>query len=285
LVSAEAKIPHITGIITIGAKGIFFKPIIILKNLQRIKSLNHFSEECCFATSINGWITKNLFLYFAFQFCSEVSCYRIQLPIDLQNEKILLILDNRTSRYNLWAAFVFRYFGVDVILLPSHTTHFMQAFDVAVASPLKTAFKIQLHDLQKNILNEDLSKRGKSEKLRYILIEAFLNALSIGGNRRNIKAGFATTEFYPFDPSQHLGSKYIRENMLDNFKEPESYVPENFRTSLLTSDESIQELAMFELKRALTEEELNTFTPFAIYQKMMDQNIICGRPLTPIAEG
>jgi hypothetical protein len=284
LVIADAKIPHITGIITIGASGITLKPVIILKNIQRIKSLNQFSEECYFTTSLNGWITKNLFLYFAFQFCSEISRYRIKLPVDLQNKKILLILDHHTSRYNLWAALVFRYFGVDVVLLPSHTTHFLQAFDVSVAAPLKTAFKEQLRELLKKMAHEDLSQRGKSEKLRFVLIEAFLNALSIGANRKNIISGFTTTGFYPLDPSKPLGSKYIRENQHDDFREPDPYVPENFNKSVLTSDESIQELAMLELRREITEEEINSFDPAIVYPNMMNQSVITGRPLTPIPE-
>jgi hypothetical protein len=284
LVTADTKVPHITGIIIIGAKGIVLKPVIILKNIQKIKSLNQFSEECCFTTSSNGWITKNLFLYFAFHFCQEVSNYRIQLPVDLQHNKILLILDNHSSRFNLWAVLVFRYFGVDAVLLPSHTTHFMSAFDVAVVSPLKIAFKEQLHELLKKISQEDLSRRGKSEKLRFTLVEAFLNALSIGAHRKNIKSGFSATGISPLDPSKPLASKYIRENNLSDFKESEEYIPENFKTSLLTSDESIQELAMFELKRELSDEEINNFNPSVVYQKMMKQSVIYGKPLSPISE-
>jgi hypothetical protein len=138
LVKAQGKLPHLTGVCTISAAGTCFRPIVILKQLYQLKSLKQFENDTSFATSANGWITSDLFLMFAIDFCAQLSFYRLQLPDEIADDPVLLILDGHGTRRNLRAMMIFDLFNVDVLILPGHTTHVLQPFDVGIASPLKT---------------------------------------------------------------------------------------------------------------------------------------------------
>jgi hypothetical protein len=52
-------VPHLTGIVSISGGGDAVKPIVILKNLQNLGELIDLKPHCLFATSVNGWITKD----------------------------------------------------------------------------------------------------------------------------------------------------------------------------------------------------------------------------------
>ena len=55
--------------------------------------------------------------------------------------RALLILDGHASRINFSALEYLSRACCDVIILPAHTSHITQPFDVAIASPLKNIYK------------------------------------------------------------------------------------------------------------------------------------------------
>jgi hypothetical protein len=165
LVTSQSKFPHLPGVVAISATGQLLKPLIILKSLKKLKSLSQFSDLCYFSTSLNGWITKELFIYFAFIFVQQISHYRLSLPDNIREERILLILDGHSTRLCFDAALIFSIWNIDVLILPSHSSHLIQPFDVAVASPAKVEFKKELDKHLKEIMDTDPEKREKSAKL------------------------------------------------------------------------------------------------------------------------
>jgi hypothetical protein len=80
LVTAQTKLPHLTGFVSISATGQVLKPLIILKFLKKLKTLSIFEDHCFFSTSFSGWITKDLFTYFALIFIVQISQYQLDLP-------------------------------------------------------------------------------------------------------------------------------------------------------------------------------------------------------------
>jgi hypothetical protein len=95
------KIPHLTGCITVNGAGI------------------------------------NIFTFWCICFIAQIQNYRLNLPEEIRDDNILLILDGHKARINLDAAILLAYFNITVLVLPGHTTHVLQVFDISIASSLK----------------------------------------------------------------------------------------------------------------------------------------------------
>jgi hypothetical protein len=166
LVTAQAKFPHLTGMIAVSAAGNTIRPLIILKSLKSLKSLTKFSHQCFFASSDSGWITKDLFAFFALIFISEISRYRMTLPESIRNDTILLIVDGHKSRLSYEASVIFDIFNIDLLILPAHSSHLLQPIDVAVTGPLKGEFRRILDREMAKLMLSGQQGRCKSELLR-----------------------------------------------------------------------------------------------------------------------
>jgi hypothetical protein len=79
--------------------------------------------------------------------------------------------------------------------LPSHTSHKLQPCDVGVVAPLKTAYRDEVERLNRG----GVDKVGK-EHFTYLYQPARDRALT----KRNIKAAWAATGLFPFDPKRVL---------------------------------------------------------------------------------
>jgi hypothetical protein len=102
LVAAMEHVPHLTGMVSISSSGVVLNPIIIFKNLQHLRNLADYEIHCFFATSLNGWMTKHLRVYYALVFCAQITNYRLTLPLALRDDKMLLIIDGHKTRcFNL----------------------------------------------------------------------------------------------------------------------------------------------------------------------------------------
>ena len=198
---------HITACVTIGACGYLIKPMFILPNKRKIDGLEEFQMDAYFASSISGWMNKKLFTYWALCFLSEILIYRLQLPASLRHERILLILDGHKSRANFFVAKLFDHFGIDILILPGHTSHMLQPFDVAVASSLKTEFKKNLiaYEFDGNQVGIDGEKMNMAE-VRKMLVICMIDALRKSGTLANIKKGFAKAGIVPLNRNIPLSS-------------------------------------------------------------------------------
>jgi hypothetical protein len=85
--------------------------------------------------------------------------------------------------------------NITLCRLPSHTSHKLQPCDVGVFAPLKTAYRDDVERLNRG----GIDKVGK-EHFTYLYQPARDRALT----KRNIKAGWAATGLFPFDPKRVL---------------------------------------------------------------------------------
>jgi hypothetical protein len=113
---------------------------------------------------------------------------------------MLLIIDGHKTRLNLTAALIFWLSGIGVLVLPAHSTDLLQMFDVAVAGPLKTAFKHELDRQISQLVKENHDHGDKAQCLRRILVESFLNGAYRGATPANIVSGFRATGVRPSIP-------------------------------------------------------------------------------------
>lgn len=210
LIPEAVKVPHLTGCVTFTASGVFFDPLIILPNKKTLRKLEQYSGLCYFAGTMAGWETKNTFIYYCIILITQLSIYRQNLPKEIQNDRIVLIVDGHPSRFSFQACLILYLFDVDLVLLPPHTSHLLQAFDVSVAAPLKTNFKQELitERFDSFVQNGvDISKQT-SEQLRNSLIKAFINSLRKSCTLHNIESGFKKSGIVPFNIDEPLSSQF-----------------------------------------------------------------------------
>lgn len=77
---------------------------------------------------------------------------------------------------------------------PSHATHKLQPLDIAVFSPLKTAFREQVDQLYRN-------GAETVNKAHFTLL--YSRARQIAITSRNIRSGWSKAGLYPFNPSRN----------------------------------------------------------------------------------
>ena len=171
LIPEAVKVPHLTGCITFSATGYVFDPLVILPDKKTLRTLDDFAGILFFASSSAGWMTSKIFTYYSLLLVCQLSNYRLTLPEKIRNDRILLLLDGHPSRFTFNALLILYLFDVDVVLIPPHTSHILQAFDVSVASPLKTYFKEFLISERFDLYIEkgvDISKQTAKELFDYL---------------------------------------------------------------------------------------------------------------------
>ena len=162
---------HITAMITLSAVGESVPPFLVLSNLQRLpNSLAGLHSRAWFASSANGWMTRFLFLDWVVCFCHWLTAYRARLGGRFLTSPAALIVDGHSTRLNPAALAYLMRNNVRPIILPAHSSHITQPFDVAVAASFKSEFKKTMAQLMAD--REDAT----ADELRYGLL------LHSGGN-------------------------------------------------------------------------------------------------------
>ena len=85
LVTSFPMLPHLTGMITVNGHGWWTKPVIILPGKKTIRGIDDFSNFAYFTSSTTGWVTKNIYRYYALTFVSEVSFHRLRMNCNLRD--------------------------------------------------------------------------------------------------------------------------------------------------------------------------------------------------------
>ena len=124
----------------------------------------------------------------------------------IREDPILFISDGHPSRYSFKALLILYLFNIQLLLIPPHTSHLLQPFDVVVASPLKNYFKEELVSQKFNnyIQNGiDIIKQTRRE-LRDSLIHSFINSLRKSCTIENIQSGFRQAGIVPINAEEPL---------------------------------------------------------------------------------
>lgn len=99
LVPHERQEIHLTGVATFSAGGRLFRPMVILARLRNLPpELQCLSCDAHFFATQSGWMTKDVFEVFAVNLAHEVQLWRRELPQELRNKRVLLVLDGHGSR-------------------------------------------------------------------------------------------------------------------------------------------------------------------------------------------
>ena len=202
--------PHITAMCSHTVTGKAFTPFIILKGLKNCpQELLEFvySGLMYLASSPSGWQTRDTFFFWTLCFINEFSFYRKSLAPQYRDMDALLIMDGHTSRECPMALICLQARKIKVLILPSHSTHVMQMFDVSIAAPLKTyygsAIKKYLHDMS--------DEGAAAPKIRHAAIEAFISAWSQACTYKNCTNGAIKTGTCPTSFDKVCESPFVKE--------------------------------------------------------------------------
>lgn len=134
-----------------------------------------------------AWMTSFLFLKWISHF---VKCVEPLGGVSLERRH-LLILDGHCSHVSIDTVQEARRQGIDLLMLPSHTSHAMQPLDVCLFKPFKTAFKAY-RDFWTYMF---AGCAAKKENLAQWVSLALKRAMTV----EIIKRGFKVTGIWPLD--------------------------------------------------------------------------------------
>ena len=135
----------------------------------------------------NAWMTRWLFGSWISDF---IECLKKGPGEDLTNRH-LLILDGHNSHVIVKVVKISMESGLDIVSLPSHTSHALQPLGIAYFKPFKTAFR-KLKDMW--LLTNKTRIVDKQT-----LYEWTLQALKVALTPNIIKEGFKGTSIWPLD--------------------------------------------------------------------------------------
>jgi hypothetical protein len=155
---------------------------------ERIKSdyVKHCKFGTCMAIQTKTWMTSFLLKEFLSFFKRSI------LGGIFPSNHHLLILDGHGSHVNLEVIEQAQQFGLDMITLPSHTSHVLQPLDVSYFKPFKTT-------LNNNYYYSMVSNNYK-EPNKIIFANWVDKALNAALSKRNLKNGFKVIGIWPFNP-------------------------------------------------------------------------------------
>jgi hypothetical protein len=128
-----------------------------------------------------------------FLFKEFLSFFKRSIPsgISLTNRH-LLILDEHGSHVTFETIEQAKEFGLDMITLPSHTSHAFQPLDVACLKLFKKDFKKERYA---TIVKKSYTKPDKITLARWVD-----KTLNLTLTRNNIMSRFKSTKIWPFNP-------------------------------------------------------------------------------------
>ena len=237
---------HITGFCVNNLCAVKPPLLVILTGLKRLpEELKTFvnSGKIWLASSPTGWMDRQIFLAWCVNFVNWLYNYRSMLPPNIADKAGVLVLDGHTSRECPAGLELLRFANLHVIILPSHTTHVLQLFDVVLASPMKKSFTIYFDQLAKD--NSKYIAGNMAASLRRFSVEAFERAWGEVCNTMLVTSGAAQCGLMPVSATNVLNSPFVR-----NFTEAERQIYQNrmarMQNRLSTSNCEINEPAKIE---------------------------------------
>ena len=133
---------HLSVLSCINAEGGKIPNFYILKGTYFLKDyVGKCEPDAVMAMQPNAWMTKWLFQSWISHFIGTLTK---TVGISAENRH-LLVLDGHNSHVTLEVVILAMNSGLDIISLPSHTSHALQPLDVSCFKPFKTAFR-QIRD-------------------------------------------------------------------------------------------------------------------------------------------
>lgn len=250
IVPESLPMPHITAMCCANVFGEKMPLFIILPNLVKTpEELIGFQErgQAIFASSNNGWQTRDSFLWFAICFINYLSFYRKKLNENIRDKKALLIVDGHKSRECPIAIQLLKQHNIELFVLPAHTSHITQMFDVGIGSPMKATFSDHFNKLMQNF-NPQLNQIAQ---IRQFCIHAAILAWDVKANFKSCAKAALLTGTHPCSDEFLRETIFVREvpahlqQFLSEKKKRQRTETLNINNKLISDDEVYEEINEF----------------------------------------
>ena len=244
----EPEMPHITGFCVNNIRGDKPPLFLVLKGLKRLPQelqdlVNR--RKIWVSSSKNGWMNREIFLFWCICFIGWLNEYRTNLDPLIADKPCVLILDGHNSRQNPLAMELLAQNRVRVIVLPAHTTHVLQVFDVGLAGVLKKLFTDIFTSLLRN--PENIIPGNQAATLRYVAVEAFCEAWDLTCCTTKVRAASTKVGIVPnyrmgtvsIDVSKPKTNKWVKQRLTQEEQRVLAQREANSRSRLNISCEEI----------------------------------------------
>lgn len=162
------------------------------------------------------------------------------------------------------------------MLIPPHTSHISQAFDVGLASPLKTYFNEFLvgEKFDEYIDHGVLDLKKTAKELRRSMLLEFTNALHKCTTLKNIQSAFKKCGIYPLDAHQPLNSQYA-------LRRVDWHPDDLMRNYWINGPDGMRDLFRKKNNREITLEDFN-INIHEIVHNLKSSSIEEGKPLSKL---
>ena len=277
LSAAPPRKQHITAMVTVSGVGERVPLFLVLSNLQQLPdSLQGLTSRAWFGASANGWMTRFLFLDWVVCFCHWLTEYRARLGGRFLTSPAALILDGHTSRLNPAALTYLRQHNVRVVVLPAHSSHITQPFDVVVAAAFKSEFKKTMSRLLSDCAD------ATADELRTCSVVAAIDAHDKALSLCTAQRAFRKTGIRPLNPDELLTNPYVHQGAQ---AEREGAARGFSLSGRVITEQVIEDLRTYLLQRGRrrpNEETLGTiFNVMALQEHAQQRPIPEGRLFSP----
>ena len=149
--------------------------------------IEHCEDGATMAMQPRAWMTTYLFSAWISHFVESIR----RVDTISENHRHLLILDGHNSHVTLDVAKAAMDIGLDLLTLPSHTSHALQPLDLSVFKPFKQHFRLYRDYWMTRNLDTPASKNILAQWVSLSLRKAL--------TERNIQSGFRKAGIYPLN--------------------------------------------------------------------------------------
>ena len=208
--SGPIQMPHFTIMFCHNVIGTLIPPFVLIPQLldkcpEEIQTFIDLGQIWAVSTE-SGWENRDSFLIWTINFINWLSNYRLTLDTSIRDQRALLIIDGHTSRENPISLYILKINSIDVLVLPAHTTHLLQMFDVVLAKPFKKKFSRIFNTL---FTEKCLQERSMASIIRECAIQAVIQSWSAVCNYQNCMTASNVTGTYPHNLEKILSQPFI----------------------------------------------------------------------------
>lgn len=199
-ITSGEKGKTVTTVCCMSAGGTFVPPMLIFPRKNMSQSLlNGAPVGTIGCASPNGWIDAEIFLKWLHHFISHVK----PSPTD----KHLLVLDGHCSHKTMQVIDLARENGIDILVLPPHTTHRLQPLDTVFYKPLSDNY----NKAADQWMLTNPGRRISFYEVASLFGDAYEKTATIG----KASSGFRSTGIWPYNPDVFDQAEFAPSSVTD----------------------------------------------------------------------
>jgi len=190
----------VTTVCCMSASGTFVPPFLIFPRKNMTDTLMHGAPAGAVGcASPNGWIDSDIFVRWLNHFITHVK--------PSQTDRHVIVLDGHCSHKTIEVIDLARKNGIDILVLPPHTTHRLQPLDTVFYKPLSDNYN-------KAADRWMLTNAGKRISF-YEVASLFEEAYEKTATLAKASSGFRCTGIWPFNPDVFDSTEFAPASVTD----------------------------------------------------------------------